>query len=71
MYGMKQNNSIKKHRWNINILEGGFGERKRTLVARAWDKNKYNRQNVYLIIHMKSMVATKEFQKYKVKKRKE
>jgi hypothetical protein len=33
MYGMKQNNSIKKHCWNINILEGGFGERKRTLVA--------------------------------------
>jgi len=35
MYGMKQNNSIRKHCWNINILEGSFGERKRTLVPGA------------------------------------
>lgn len=48
MYGMKQNNSIKKHCQNINIFEGGFGERKGTLVVGAGDKSKYNRHNVYI-----------------------
>ncbi len=70
MYGMKQNNSIRKHCWNINILEGGFGKRKRTLVVRAWDKNKYNRQNVYINYTYEIYGCNKRIPKIKNEKKK-
>jgi hypothetical protein len=43
---MKQNNGIKKHSWNIN--KGGFGKRKRTLVARTTNKEQYNQQIIFV-----------------------
>lgn len=45
MSGMKQNNGIQKHYWNIN--KGGFGKRKRTLAARTIEKKQYNQQNIF------------------------
>ncbi len=45
MSGMKQNNGIKKHYWNIS--KGGFGMTKRTLATRTTNKEQYNQQIIF------------------------